>query len=92
MMKVVRIIQLNGETNNIFISYKKTTMKKENLFNYLDAYSFAWKTDIMIAIEDYFRESIEKNEERTPSYWELVYFWELAEEYMDYADYIDEWF
>jgi len=69
-----------------------TTMKKSNLFEYLDAYSFAWKTDITMAIEDYFREYIEKNEKRTPSYWELAYFEELAEEYMEYADYIDEWF
>ena len=65
-------------------------MQKTDLFNYLDAYSFSGVSDITMAVEDYFRENIEKDEKWTPSYWELAYFSELAREYMEYADYIDE--
>ena len=70
----------------------ETIIKKSDLFNYLDQYSFSWKSDITMAIEDFYRENIEKDENYTPSRWEIAYFWDLAEDYMEYADYIDEWF
>lgn len=63
---------------------------KEKLFKHLDMYSFAWKQDISMAIEDYVRDIILKDGKWTPSYWELAEIWELAEDYMEYADYINE--
>lgn len=43
-------------------------MQKTDLFNHLDAYSFSGVSDITMAVEDYFRENIEKDEKWTPSY------------------------
>lgn len=60
---------------------KKPT--KDDLFWYLDIFNFVWEFEILGAIEDFFRECVEKDENRTPSYGELVYFQDLAKEYMD---------
>ena len=60
----------------------KKTPTKNDLFNYLDIYTFVWDFEILGAIEDFFRECVEKNENRSPSYGELLYFQELAEEYI----------
>ena len=57
-------------------------MKKEKLFNYLDGYYFVEESEITLAINDFFRDYIEKDENYQASYWELIYFQELAEEYI----------
>lgn len=61
---------------------KKTTPTKNDLFWYLDIYTFVWDFEVLGAIEDFFRECVEKNENYSPSYWELLYFQELADEYI----------
>lgn len=58
-------------------------MKKQDLFAYLDAFSFVSIWEIEMAIEDFFREFVEKNEKFSPSYWELAYYSELASEYIN---------
>lgn len=58
-------------------------MKKQDLFAYLDAFSFVSIWEIEMAIEDFFREFVEKNEKFSPSYWELAYYSELASEYLE---------
>ena len=65
----------------------KKTPTKNDLFDYLDIYTFVWDFEVIGAIENFFREinlreSKAKNEDRSPSYWELLYFQELAEEYI----------
>lgn len=61
---------------------KKTTPTKDDLFLYLDTYAFVWDFEICGAIEDFFRVCVNQDENRQPSYWELLYFQELAEEYI----------
>lgn len=58
-------------------------MKKQDLFAFLDAYSFVEEWEIEMAIEEFFRRFVEKDEEFTPSYWELAYYSELASEYIN---------
>lgn len=57
-------------------------MKKEKLFSYLDGYYFVEESEVTLAINDFFRDYIEKDENYQASYWELIYFQELAEEYI----------
>lgn len=55
-------------------------MTKKDLFEYLNGYNFVAKNEILMAICDFFRE----NEliDQDPSYWELAYYWELGDEYI----------
>lgn len=62
---------------------KKTTPTKDDLFWYLDTYAFVWDFEILGAIEDFFRVCVNQDENRQPSYWELLYFQELADEYIE---------
>lgn len=62
---------------------KKTTPTKNDLFWYLDTYVFVWDFEILGAIEDFFRVCVNQDENRQPSYWELLYFQELADEYIE---------
>ena len=58
-------------------------MKKKDLFAYLDAWEFSELGEISIAIMEYFRDFVEKDPDYQPSYWELAYYSELAEEYIN---------
>lgn len=54
---------------------------KKDLFDYLDEFSFVDDWEIPMAVNDFFRDYVEKDENYQASYWELLYFQELAEEY-----------
>lgn len=57
-------------------------MKKTDLFAYLDAYHFVDLGEVEMAVADFFRDYVEKNENYQPSRWELAYYSELADEYI----------
>ena len=63
-------------------------MTKKNLFNYLESYCFTYGYEVTGAIEDYFREYVEKNDNFSPSYWELIQYYNLAREYANKKWYI----
>lgn len=58
-------------------------MTEKGLFNFLDWFNFFDNLELLGAIEQYFRGYVEKNESFTPSYWELAYYWELADKYKE---------
>lgn len=58
-------------------------MKKKDLYAYLDAFTFSEIAEIEMAVSDYFREFVEKDEDYQPSWWEIAYYAELAEEYVN---------
>lgn len=61
--------------------------KKSDLFEYLDWVHFVNIWEIEMAIADYFRDYVEKNPDYQPSWWELAYYSELAQEYIKTDDY-----
>lgn len=64
---------------------KKLTQK--DLYEYLDQYNFVSKDEIYLAINDFFTENFENFE---PSYWDLLYYWQLQDEYMQDKDLVFE--
>lgn len=63
-------------------------MNTKKLFEYLETYCFEYWYEVVWAIEDYFREFIEKDENFFPSYWELLEYYNLAREYAHKKGYI----
>lgn len=60
--------------------WKKLTTK--DLFEYLDVYTFVDGSEVTMAVNDFFRDYIEKDDNFQASYGELIYFQELAEDYI----------
>ena len=58
-------------------------LKKSDLFSYLDWISFVEFWEVEMAVNDFFRKYVEKDENFQPSRWELAYYSELAEEYIN---------
>lgn len=58
-------------------------MKKKDLFAYLDAIHFVDFGEVEMAVADFFREYVEKTEDYQTGYGDLVYFSELATEYVE---------
>lgn len=56
---------------------------KKDLFAFLNAYYFTEPWEVEMAICSFFREYVEKDEDYQPSYWELAYYSELANEYIE---------
>lgn len=52
---------------------------KQDLFDYLDGFSFVNDEEVWMAVNDFF---VEEMGVFNPSYWELLEYWELATEYM----------
>ena len=61
---------------------------KKAIFNYLEGFCFTYWYEIILAIEEYYRENIEKNEKFSPSYWELIQYQNIAREYANKKWYI----
>lgn len=59
---------------------KKLTTK--DLFEYLDVYTFVDDSEVTMAVNDFFRDYIEKDDNFQASYGELIYFQELADDYI----------
>ena len=60
---------------------KKTEMTLKDLFQFLDWFYFVEEEEITMAVNDFFRDYVEKDKNYQASYWELFYFQELAEMY-----------
>ena len=60
--------------------WKKLTTK--DLFEYLDVYTFVDGSEVTMAVNDFFRDYIEKDDNFQASYGELIYFQELADDYI----------
>lgn len=58
-------------------------MEKSDLYNFLDGFYFVEESEVTMAVNDFFRDYVEKDENYQASYWELIYFQELAEEYIN---------
>ena len=52
---------------------------KQDLWDYLDGFSFVNDEEVWMAVNDFF---VEEMGVFNPSYWELLEYWELATEYM----------
>ena len=68
-------------TNNHLEKMKKTEMTIKDLFQFLDWFYFVEEGEITMAVNDFFRDYVEKDKHYQASYWELIYFQELAEMY-----------
>lgn len=59
---------------------KKKTFKLEELYEYLDVYTFVNDTEVFAAVEDFYRE---KGISLYPSRWELFVYAELSRKYIE---------
>lgn len=76
-------MRTNNENNFDFLDWidlnNQKPKNKQDLWDYLDWFKFVDECEVSMAVNDFFMEEMGELE---PSYWDLMEYWALANEYI----------